>query len=809
MYLERLLQINMATLAALGALLLGMGQRSEGPPLLVVVAAGLSVWLTDVTGKFRLGRWTANALMLIGAFVSLRNIYPPRSEVQTIGLSWFLIYLQIILLFQEKDQWKYWLLIMLSLLEVVMATLFSQGIGFGILLAVYMLLGLSAMTLLMLFRQMEHYRRRPQVAGTAPSVESQPPDSPARSRGTAAAARWPLSGQRAEFAGLISGSSHAGVGRGLFKRLGRMGMHTMALTLILFFALPRFGHVAWRKPITQPQPESLVGFTDKVKLGELGKTIESREEVMRVQFFRGENDSAPFALDGDVHLQGAYLLSYDNGQWDGSVASNELPGTSQLQRERRPPWDEVVRQKIRIEALDRNELFYVAPYLPTDSQYPDISINYTSERLQRSDSSQHQRFLYTLGTTAIVGKTQLGLVPAMEFEWKNRYVSPDDRRKLPSLVALADAWARESGLPKNDHCRLAQYLEHKLVLSSTFQYSMSGVERDPKIDPIEDFIRNHPQGNCEYFATALTLMLRSQGIPARMVSGFKCDRDAWNSAGGYYQVRQLHAHTWVEVYLRESELPEKMKHAEGYWSTEVRSRKQGSTEMRDWKQGGWLRLDPTPGGARSGNGGWFAPVRSGVDWLEGAWSRYVVELDCTTQRDAIYQPIVRAVQNTWRGLTGPDWLELLTVALYLDHLGREMKWVLLGLIGVLFLGVLSGIGFVLFRLGRRLWARRGGNHLSGRRRRSLDVPFYRRFEQLMAREGLTRAATQTQREFADAAGAHFASRTGDGRLAALPALVADAFYHVRFGRSPLDSRQTQAVEQALAKMAAIRKNRSL
>ena len=48
-------------------------------------------------------------------------------------------------------------------------------------------------------------------------------------------------------------------------------------------------------------------------------------------------------------------------------------------------------------------------------------------------------------------------------------------------------------------------------------------ERDPTIDPIEDFVTKHPQGHCEYFATALTLMLRSLGIPARVVSGFKCD----------------------------------------------------------------------------------------------------------------------------------------------------------------------------------------------------------------------------------------------------------------------------------------------
>ena len=44
MYIERLLQINMATLAALGALLLGMGQRSVGSPLLVMAAAATSVW---------------------------------------------------------------------------------------------------------------------------------------------------------------------------------------------------------------------------------------------------------------------------------------------------------------------------------------------------------------------------------------------------------------------------------------------------------------------------------------------------------------------------------------------------------------------------------------------------------------------------------------------------------------------------------------------------------------------------------------------------------------------------------------------
>ena len=63
-YVERLLQINVATLAALGTLLLGMGQRSAWLPLFSMIAAGTSVWLTDVTGWFRLNRKVANVAAL-------------------------------------------------------------------------------------------------------------------------------------------------------------------------------------------------------------------------------------------------------------------------------------------------------------------------------------------------------------------------------------------------------------------------------------------------------------------------------------------------------------------------------------------------------------------------------------------------------------------------------------------------------------------------------------------------------------------------------------------------------------------------
>jgi protein-glutamine gamma-glutamyltransferase len=803
MYLERLLQINMATLAALGALLLGMGERSEVPPLLVMLAAALSVWLTDVTGKFRIGRWTGNVLMLIGAVVALHDAYPPRSEMQTVGLCWFLIYLQVILLFQQKDQWKYWLLIMLSLLEVVMATLFSQGVGFGVLLAVYMLLGFSAMTLLMLYRQWECRPKKAQPEVPMAAVALQPPIPQPHFPRKPRAARWPLSGQQSDVAGQPAGSSHAGVGRGLFRHLGKMGVQTMVLTMLMFFALPRFGHVAWRKPIIQPQTESLVGFTDKVKLGELGRIVESREEVMRVWFYPGDSTVSE-RLGSDVYLQGAYLMTYKDGQWDGSRASCEIPSSLSLAPGRVPRSEDLVRQKIRIEGLDRKELFYVAPFLPIERENAELSFDLASQRLTRSSSAR--RLTYTLGTTAIVDKQQLPLVPAAKSDLPNEILAVP--RRLPGLRKLAKRWIEDAGLKNGSPRERAQYLEHGLATSKEFQYSLTGVERDTSIDPIEDFVTKHGQGNCEYFATALTLMLRTQGIPARMVSGFKVDNDAWNSGGGYYQVRQLHAHTWVEAYLPDR-LPDDMKHAKDYWVESDRRNPSDST--RCWESGGWLRLDPTPGGARRAAESWFAPVRSGFDWLEGVWSKFVVELDFTTQRDAIYQPIARGLRQLWEEITSASsWenmFDSVAVALYLDSLSRGVRWVLLVLIAVVFVGLSAGVAYLLFRIGRRRWARRSGNHRRRRGRRPPEVAFYRRFEHLMAREGLIRGSSQTQWEFAAAAGAHFASTTGDGRLAALPMLVANAFYRVRFGQAALDSLQAEEVDRALAKIAAIRKNR--
>ena len=133
-----------------------------------------------------------------------------------------------------------------------------------------------------------------------------------------------------------------------------------------------------------------------------------------------------------------------------------------------------------------------------------------------------------------------------------------------------------------------------------FQYGF-GYDFSKAKDPVVEFLKNRPQAHCELFAASMTLMMRSQGIPARYVNGFVCVERSY--AGAYYVVRVRDAHAWVEV----------------------------------WDGKAWRTLDPTPPSALQAPkdwGGWFDSMReafnyytrdlSKLDWREvlaWVWSK--------------------------------------------------------------------------------------------------------------------------------------------------------------------------------------------
>jgi hypothetical protein len=289
-------------------------------------------------------------------------------------------------------------------------------------------------------------------------------------------------------------------------------------------------------------------------------------------------------------------------------------------------------------------------------------------------------------------------------------------------------------------------------------------------------------GHCEYFASALTLMLRSQGVPARMVIGYR-PRE-FNDVGNYYVVRQRDAHAWVEAYLRPEEIPVGMANPE-----------------EQHAGGGWLRLDPTPADELE-NAMSQRDLLDTLDYARWLWSDYVLRLTEERQKRAFLGPLSLDRRISMANLTDAEtWQQLaqrVTGTGVRDLLRGEFSW--RGGLAAIFACVAAYLGY---RLIRSLLSHL--HHLLRRRlviprRRRATVAFYQRFESLVARIGLQRNNSQTQRQFATAASARLAASPHYVVAADIPHQIVDAFYRVRFGHQAPDEGQEAEIREKLRRL---------
>lgn len=122
-------------------------------------------------------------------------------------------------------------------------------------------------------------------------------------------------------------------------------------------------------------------------------------------------------------------------------------------------------------------------------------------------------------------------------------------------------------------------------LLANYDYSLN-----PTATSVEDFVVNRHTGYCEHFATSMVLLLRTEGVHARLVSGFVGTE--WNNASGYLIVRAKDAHTWVEVLEGDN----------------------------------WVRYDPTPGSFQQ-----VSLITNVLDNVRMGWYRNVITYDLARQ----------------------------------------------------------------------------------------------------------------------------------------------------------------------------------
>lgn len=830
MGVRQLVNVNIAILVVLATVLSGMGGANVAIPLCAAAAAGLALWLTDFTQRFSLGRWSVNtALVLIAAVTALRFV-----ETQAIGdlpvLADAFACVQIVLLFEKKTTRTWWDLLSLGFIQVVFAALQDHGPLFGFVLVAYLFFGLATLSLMFLYRERISVDQR-----GGPSVPANVPRRPANGYamnwgrlgkvilGTAVVGplslylrfrertqndrsteqpartgphskRWPLLREEPTLDGLASAAAEpSGVNREFWYRIAQMALISVVLSLIVFFTVPRFGGIdvsflrygagAWtRTPVTLRRT---IGYSDTVRLGELGTLLDDSEKMLEVEFIDYVTKE-PYAAQGPVYLRGTVLTQYQNGQWlhrrSGSrLRLGHLPSVEDSELV------ELVQQRVTIEPMGRSDLFCVWPFVFI-TKNNQIWLNTHKESLGRSRGARGRRFVYELGTTAFSDGIQTDLVPC-EVDVA-RVLQHWPSGSLPGLAALAEQWVSESGIASDDPVGRARYLESRLHDSDQFSYALVEPDRNPAIDPIEDFVVENSEGNCEFFASTLTLMLRSQGIPARMVIGFKSGE--YSHLSQTFIARNSHAHAWVEAFISPDRLGETPRRED---------------PLSDWSSGGWLRLDPTPAVSSGDDGGgllarglgyWFGKLRS-------IWREHVTGMSRSQQRRSFYEPLAARAKGIGVRLTSPEWwsnLAASTVAT-IRNLPNEASgrfgW--RGGLACLALLIVAVVAFGRVRKwsrGRRLQAARTGGP-NGRNGRA-EVLFYRRLETLLERRGLARTASQTHREFARESGIKLSESTGELQIAALPLDVVNAFYQVRFGEADLDDSQLAAVQKALRRI---------
>ena len=614
------MQFFISAMAVLATVMLGTSQEDSILPMVALLSASISLVCTDWLRWFSLHPILAGILGLIAGIYAFIQSQSSSLAEQFVSVANLLIHLQLILLFQKKSIRIYWQLITLSLLQVVVAAALNLFVFFGPLLVVYTGCAICAMILFFIHRETFAFLEPTERKHKQNVIELEQQT-------------------RLQFT-----AKHAQPVRRLFRKTGfrsfaMLAISTVLMSLSVFLLMPRFGDGVWRP---NNQKVAATGFDgDSVDLSDVGALYENPAIVMRVSFttesIRGEE--LPYVINGVPYLRGTALeeYKYGRGRWSRHLDLRDRD-FSQMPRPQR--LTSAVRQTVSLEIPKKGVVFTLPPAVSLEDSTTSLRAVTRTNEVRYFPEADEDPASYSLGTTSLINGTQSQFSPRLR---ELSFIDESRRkreieRNMPELKALADEIVRD--IPPENKVERARALErHFTNRNNDYKYSLDGPEeRDPKLDPVVDFAINHKTGHCQYYASALALMLRSVDIPSRVIIGYRCDN--YNVVGNYYQVREMDAHAWVEAAIDKDQLPDEIMPQEGIPSD------------------AWIRLDPTPSEnvtlAQVQLSPWRIKLNDSIDYMQLLWSEYVLGLNEKRQRRRIYQPIQDFFKTTTALAFSPD-----------------------------------------------------------------------------------------------------------------------------------------------------------
>jgi hypothetical protein len=465
-----------------------------------------------------------------------------------------LMALLVVRLFRPPTPVDFWMLQGLGLLQVALACVLASGTIFGTLLIVYLIVAGCAIA-----SHERHVQSRP---GSGIVVENVQP-APGQSQSATSGRRLAL--------GTV----------GFLKFALRWGLAVALLVMILNFVTPRLEGPDWdplaRFGVEPPKLRLQTGFGDEIDLTRTGRV----ENDMSPAFTLHVEDRTGRPVRGlleNQRFRGLVLDQYSDGKW-------KL--TTELKWPQRGP-----RTSAPLLAIDRadglylkfrvpretNGLFLAEPISPGRDPHsmpvaeeesisprrfslfyeatgcgtvmPTSFLTDPEYRYVQTFQGAASRERYPAVRVTDTYQTKIARGNAELRDWSIEQVRSMDRQRFASADKLLPHLERmrEPGafLPPIHYEPLARLLSDYLSNSGEYTWSLDVQRDDRRIDPVIDFLKNVKQGPCDRFASALALLVRAYGIPARLVRGF---RGAEYQGDGNYVVFNNHAHAWVEVLV--------------------------------------------------------------------------------------------------------------------------------------------------------------------------------------------------------------------------------------------------------------------
>ena len=659
-------------------------------------------------------RWTNYLTLVYLAFYLADYFLLSRSFLT--ALVHLLLFLMVVRLFSTQRERDRYMLAVLSFLMVLAAAVLTVDSTFLLCFAAFMLMAVVTFVLM----EMRHSSMAATIHGKA-------------------------SGERQEH-----------------RRMAffLVGAAPLLVTLILagagfiFFILPR---VSSRYLINYSLTNDLTtGFSDRVQLGRIGQIQQSSAVVMHIQI-DGDTTGAY-----DLKWRGVALNLFDGRNWsspleqmptvrlsDGSILL--VPADPRRQSIEAPVAAAAnsIHYHVMMEPIGSNVFFLAPKAIRLEGPYHLVTIDRAGA-------------VYDLDTEHPVGRYQAYSDIAQPDREQLRTASESypagvllANLQVPNLDLRIPRLAQQVTAAADNNYDKAAALERYLM--TAYGYTLDLPRSSPR-DPLANFLFERKRGHCEYFASAMAVMLRTLRIPSRVVNGFRSGE--FNDLTSNYVVRASNAHSWVEAYFPGS---------------------------------GWVSFDPTPAAPAQLHNNWNRMMLY-VDAMASFWREWVIDYDSTHQKilgqEAAHRS--RAFGENLRSWTQRQYTSLLDTARQVQkRMARSPgRWTVTGLLMTmlaLFIANARHIG--KFVRHRRLQAH------PERAPQLAATIWYERMTRRVARHGWHKSPVQTPAEFAAA--------IADANLRGTVIRFTRHYESARFGASAEDASRLPKLYEEITSSSAL------